>query len=121
MLATFVVLATTYGFGESFCGDPGFAVPCSIGATTASGIPFDPDKPHVAIYMPGNYILRKGKTICFLHKNGKHVYLPITDKKKSPISYDLSPAAVRALGYRPTPYWSKKIKLCPIKLQPGVL
>lgn len=113
--AAALVPATTYGWGERMCGDPGKTVLCATGATTASGIKFDPQQAHVAIHAPKRYRLRKGKFICFMHVSGAQVFLPVTDKKGRK-GFDLSPKAVEMLGYKPTRYWSAKVQLCPTNM-----
>lgn len=109
--------ATVYGVKDSdgsyerMCGDPGKAVECGPQAITASGVRFNPEVPMVAVHAPRNYRLRKGKYVCFLHKSGAAVYLQILDKKGAK-GFDLTPAAVRALGYTVSKHWSAKLQLC---------
>lgn len=118
-LVAAMVPAQVYGYGERYCGDPGKPVSCSVGATTASGTPFNPMRAHVAVPSPKNLRLRKGKFICFMHVSGSKVYLPWTDKKKwkgGHGGFDFSPRAVEMLGHKPTKHWSAKIKLCPTNM-----
>lgn len=122
VLSASMVPATIYGMKgdggryERMCGDPGKAVECGPGAITASGAAFHPDEPHVAVHAPKRMRLRKGKLVCFLHKNGKEVWLPLSDKKGRQ-GFDISKAGVLKLGYTPTRWWSAKLELCatPIK------
>jgi hypothetical protein len=117
MVATFINLAflftaTTYGYDEPFCGDAGNPpLPCSLGGITASGELFNPETPMVAVWMPTNYRLRRGMRVCMRHKDGYPVWLPVLDKKGRR-GFDLTPAAVAALGHEPTPYWSATLKPC---------
>ncbi len=106
--------ATTYGYGERYCGDEGKPVACDSRAITASGVRFDPKQPHVAVPAPKRLRLRKGIKICFLSQTGAKVYLPVTDKKKwhGQGGFDFSPGALRLLGVKPTRYWSGKVRLC---------
>jgi hypothetical protein len=113
--AAAMVPATIYGYSERMCGDPGKAVPCAVGATTASGVPFDPSQAHVAIHAPTRFRLRKGRFLCFLHVSGAQVFLPWTDKKGRG-GFDFSPKAVEMLGYKPTRHWSAMVKLCPTNM-----
>jgi len=120
-------VATVYGVYnadkgayEKMCGDPGKAVECGPNAITASGVQFNPEEPHVAVPLPRNYRLRKGFKVCFIHKDGREVWLPITDKKGRD-GFDLSPAAVRMLGHTPTYYWSAPIELCDTPLKREVI
>jgi hypothetical protein len=109
---------TTYGWGEHMCGDPHAPSPCDTTATTASGLPFHPDEPHVAIHVPsdvtGRVRLRPGRwTVCFRHvRSGTYIHLPITDKKGKKGGLDFSPGALRLLGIHPTPWWSGTLTPC---------
>ena len=109
---------TTYGYGETFCGDPHAPRTCDSSATTASGLPFHPDEPHVAIHVPSEVTdrvrIRPGRwTVCFRHvRYGTDVHLPITDKKGNSGGLDLSPGALRLLGITPSPFWSGTLTPC---------
>lgn len=100
--------ATIYGTGERMCGEAGQKpLKCGLGAIKASGALLDPTKPTVAVWMPSNRVFRKGWQICLKDKQGLPVWLPVTDKKGRG-GFDATPAAVEALGYAPTKYWSLK-------------
>lgn len=108
--------ATVYGFGESNCGDPGKARPCSFGAITASGEVFDPNEISAAVPAPKN--LRIHKTYIYVKNHrGFCIKLKINDKKHwryiGNSGFDLTPAAVKAITGKPaTKYWSGKVQLC---------
>lgn len=109
---------TTYGYGETRCGDPHEPRTCDSTATTASGLPFHPDEPHVALHVPSAVTsrvrIRPGRwSVCFLHaRTGEPVHLPVTDKKGNPGGLDLSPGALRLLGISPSPSWSGNLTPC---------
>lgn len=109
---------TTYGWGEYMCGDPHAPRACNASATTASGLPFHPDEPHVALHVPSSFTdrvrIRPGRwTVCFRHvTSGRDVHLPVTDKKGNPGGLDFSPGALRLLGIMPTPWWSGTLTPC---------
>ena len=109
---------TTYGYGEAYCGDPHEPRTCDAAATTASGLPFHPDEPHVALHVPASVTervrIRPGRwSVCFRHtQTGEPVRLPITDKKGNPGGFDLSPGALRLLGITPSPTWSGTLMTC---------
>lgn len=109
---------TTYGWGEQMCGDPHEPRTCDASATTASGLPFHPDEPHVALHVPSSIthrvLIRPGRwSVCFRHtRSGRDVHLPITDKKGKKGGLDFSPGALRLLGITPTPWWSGTLTPC---------
>jgi hypothetical protein len=110
VLHAFSVPATIYGYGEMMCGDV-TPVPCDSNSVTASGKQFNPDGVHVALHMPRNYKLPRNLKVCFLNSNGNKTYLTVTDKKGAR-GFDLSPAAVKKLGFVPSPHWSRKLESC---------
>jgi len=122
LLDIFIVLAsgleaTTYGFGEYFCGDYGSPRPCSYGAVTSSGVVFDPDVPQAAVAAPR--WLKFRPRVVFLRVDGSSRCHPIrvVDKMNSrwigKRGFDLTPAAVRLLtGKTPTKYWSGRVHVC---------
>lgn len=108
--------ATIYGLGEQLCGDPHDPVPCDRTATTASGLPFDPDALHVAVHVPPEVTsrvrIRPGRwRICLRALDGTPTWLPISDKKGR-AGLDLSPEAWRLLGYEPSPWLSATLAPC---------
>lgn len=114
------VVHTTFGYSEVRCGDPHEPRPCDATATTASGLPFHPDEPHVALHVPLDVThrvrIRPGRwSVCFLHaQTGAPVYLPVTDKKGKEGGLDFSPGALRLLGITPTPWWSGTLTSCEV-------
>lgn len=110
--------ATLYGLGEYNCGDPGKAVACLEGATTASGDPFDPNELTVAIPLPTNRILRP-ITICLQHPETKRqVWVKVNDKANQRWiglrGFDVTPAVFTALTGKPARPWSsiERIEEC---------
>lgn len=108
--------STTYGFGETKCGDTHAPIPCAYGALTASGDVFDPDVPTAAIAAPFKLRLR-AQTI-WLRVPGKACHPIRLNDKLHPRwigqrGFDLSAAAVRQLTGKPaTPYWSGIVEVC---------
>lgn len=107
--------ASTYGWLEVKCGDPGKAVPCDGNATTASGEAFNPNLVTAAVPMKSNRRLRP-KTIFLKAKDGTCILVRINDKKNARFvgkgGLDLTPATVRALGYKAHSNWSGKVEQC---------
>lgn len=108
--------ATTYGFGEHFCGDVGKPVPCAYGAVTASGEVFDPSLPTAAIAAPFTLLL-KPTLVRLRIPGGKCRAIRITDKMNprwiGKRGFDLTPAAVRLLTEGEShPKWSSKVEVC---------
>lgn len=119
----FVILAashqaTTYGFGETMCGDYEQApLPCAEGALTASGEELDPDEISAAIPLPRTYPLVKPLTLKVKAHDGKCFTLRVNDKAHErwigKRGFDLTPAAQRMItGKEPTRYWKGRIELC---------
>ena len=115
--------ATTYGYGETYCGDPHGPVTCDATATTASGLPFDPEEAHVAVHLPpevtARVLIRPGRwQVCLRHAvTGTPTWLPVTDKKGRPGGLDLSPGALRLLGIEPSPAFSGNLTPCETRLR----
>lgn len=116
IMAASGTIATTYGYGEQYCGPDSDPETCEVGATTASGLPFDPDLPTAAIALKEATVMRP--TIVLLRVEGG-VCTPITfiDKKNSRYyrkdkAIDLTPGALRALGVNPKSYWSGRVYVC---------
>lgn len=110
------VISTTYGYGEVNCGDIGEPEACQIGAITASGLPFDPSIPFVAIAAPTSFQL-KPHSVYLKTKTGKCHRLDILDKMNPRYigerGFDLSPAAVELLTGKPAHAgWSERLFLC---------
>ncbi len=108
--------ATTYGYTESNCGDPGHAVPCDSNATTASGEKFDPSRPTMAVAAPHRLPL-EARDVYIRTATSQCVRVRLNDKLNERyigvLSFDLSPAAVALLTGKPaSPTWSDKIYLC---------
>lgn len=109
----FTLLATTYGYGEKMCGEVIDPKPCVAGQLTASGIPFDPLIPTVAVHSTPNRRIRGTAFVCLRHLvSGAKVFLRVTDKHYMDGRIDLSPAAVAAIGGNPTNYWSSRVESC---------
>jgi hypothetical protein len=108
------LVATTYGYSEKSCGTEK-PTECKHGAVTASGVLLNPDLPQAAIAIPKKYRVRP-TTVCLKTKNGKKAYITIIDKMNERFvgnrSYDLTPAALKALGIEPNPFWSDRIYSC---------
>lgn len=108
-------LSSTYGYGERMCGDIGTPRPCSEGAITASGEPFDPQEVSGAVFAPKRlrmavyYVrMRIGDGPCILVK--------INDKGNPRYigrrGFDLTPGALTALTGSANPRWSGRVSLC---------
>ncbi len=116
ILAASGLMATTYGYGEQKCGDPGKPESCNNGAVTASGIPFDPAAPMAAIAVPANMRLR-AQFIGLQIPGGACHKILLADKMHhrfmGRVGFDLTPAAVALLTGAPaTPYWSGPVYVC---------
>jgi hypothetical protein len=108
--------STTYGYGETMCGDIHKPMKCDIGAITASGVPFDPQVPSIAIAAPAH--LRIRPTLIYMRIDGgkcKPVWLldKMNPRWIGIRGFDLTPAAVELLtGKAATPYWSGVVEVC---------
>lgn len=112
------LVSTVYGLGEQNCGDIGEPVACTHGAITASGVPFNPDIPQIAIAAPSEYRLRP-TTIRIRIEGGKCHKVQLVDKMNPRYvgqrGFDLTPAAVRLLTGQPaTLFWSAPVYVCDI-------
>lgn len=121
ILATIIAasgsIATTYGYGERYCGEIS-PRSCQIGATTASGVPFNPELPTAAIALKQGTIMRP-VVVMLRVEGGFCTPILFTDKKhpryyKSTKPIDLTPGALRALGVKPKSYWSGRVFVCKI-------
>ena len=111
-----LVPSTTYGHGELMCGDVGKPVACAVGAVTASGVPFNPAVPMVAIAMPANRRL-VARHVWLRVEGGECRRVRLTDKMNARYigvrGFDLTPAAVRLLTGKPaTKHWSGRVEVC---------
>jgi hypothetical protein len=110
------VFSTTYGHGERMCGDVGKTRACDRSAVTASGVPFNPDVPMVAIAAPRD--MRISAQYIGLRVPGGTCRQVLLADKMNPRyigerGFDLSPAAVALLtGKRATRFWSGNVQLC---------
>lgn len=118
ILLALSLTATVYGTGEQgMCGDPETPVACAVGATTASGEPFLPDEvPSAAVPLPRKQRLRV-KELKIRHTvSGNCVTIRINDKSNERWigvrGLDLTPAALSAIGIKPTKYWSGRVEAC---------
>jgi len=108
--------ATTYGYGEPFCGDIGNPKPCLKGAITASGEVFDPEIPTAAVPAPTGFKLSKPINIWVRLPDQTCVKVRINDKSNprwiADRGLDLSPKAVELLTGERTKHFKQKIELC---------
>lgn len=115
------LLASTYGYGELFCGDIGKARPCSYGAITASGVIFDPDKPQAAIAMPQEIPIVE-RTIYLRIAGGPCRPIQLVDKMNPRFigerGFDLSPRAVQDLTGKRDENFLQAVFVCK---KPGVV
>lgn len=111
----FGLISTTYGYGEWNCGDIGKPQPCSVGAITASGEPFDPEIATGAVFAPTK-LRMEARDVWMQVKDGPCVKIRINDKgnprfiKKR--GFDLSPKALELLIGRRDPKWVGKLYKC---------
>lgn len=119
MLELFMLLlsgttATTYGWGEDNCNGP-----CQKGNRTASGELFHPDYPSAAIALPVRFRLR-ARDVLLRTSTGTCTRIRINDRRsglsQGKLGWDLTPAALTALGETPTPSWSGKVYVCAARL-----
>jgi len=111
------LIATVYGFGEKNCGDVDKPVKCAVGATTASGLPFDPAKVIAALAAPSNVRIRPGRIVHLRLEGSTHcVKIKLADKMNERYigqrGFDLTPAAIVALGSTPHKHWSNRVFIC---------
>jgi len=114
-IAFHVGFSTTYGYGENNCGDVGYPVPCTYGATTASGQPFSPDTPTAAVAAPKG-VLAIPTRVYLRVGLGPCVEIIVNDKMNPRYigtrAFDLSPGALEALGITPDKTWTGIIQSC---------
>lgn len=109
------LVSTTYGWNEYNCGDIGSPRPCSVGAITASGEPFDPDIPTAAVFAPTALPMRAvvvsvrlGEGVCrWIRVNDKGNPRYIGER-----GFDITPATIKLLGGTPTKFWSGEVNVC---------
>lgn len=112
------LLATTYGWGEMYCGDVGRPVACAEGAVTASGEILRPlTQATVAVAAPSWVAVPPGGVWVRLRLPGHPCSLvKVTDKMNERWigvrGWDLTPAAIVKLGGSPHPRWASKVFLC---------
>jgi hypothetical protein len=115
MLEVFLLLlsgstATTYGWGEDNCNGP-----CVRGNLTASGEHFSPAYRTAAIALPTKFRLR-ARDVWLRTEDGPCTRIRINDRRsglsQGKLGWDLTPAAVKALGGKATPNWSGRVYLC---------
>jgi hypothetical protein len=110
------LVATTYGYNELMCGDVGKPVPCALGAITASGVPFDPSLPQVALAAPSNIRIRA--TWIYIKAEGQqckkvHLVDKMNERWIGVRGMDLTPAAVELITGKPaSETWSGKVFVC---------
>ena len=110
------LVAFTFGYSEKMCGDIHHPVACSVGATTASGEPFNPNViASAAIPIPKGMRL-KTLIIKLRAKNGKCVPIRVNDRSPEKWigkrGFELTPAALRKLGIVPSKIWSGFVEIC---------
>ena len=116
--------ASTYGYGESLCGDYGQqGKPCNAEARTASGILLKEHLPIVAIAIKEGRRLPKGITLRVRINEGPCIKVLLADKKneryKETQPWDVTPAVLKLAGIGPSPTWSGKLDLCSVHLKDG--
>lgn len=108
--------STTYGWGESFCGDIGKPTACEKGAVTSSGEVFDPELPTAAIFAPTALYVPPTPIPLKLGEDGTCKYLNINDKGNPRFigkrGFDVTPAAISLLGGEAQPTWSANLFIC---------
>jgi len=111
----FSIVATTYGWGETRCGDVGRPAKCATGATTASGVTFDTRVPQLAVAAPDEiYIPAR---IIWVTAGGECVAVWLVDKMHprwiGTRGFDVNPEALRQLvGDDAGPQWSGRLAAC---------
>jgi hypothetical protein len=110
------LVSTTYGYNEIFCGDVHRPEACAVGAVTASGVPFDPSLPQIALAAPSNLRIRP-TWVGIRVQNGPCVMVHLVDKMNPRYvgvrGMDLTPAAVALVTGKPAhPKWSGEVFVC---------
>lgn len=107
--------ATTYGFGEMYCGNIGNPKPCSYGQITASGEVFDPSKATAAIPAPTS-LRMTAFNIRVRNYKGECIIIRVNDKSNprwiNKRGLDLTPKAVELITGKSTPHWSGVLNFC---------
>lgn len=107
--------ATTYGYGEFFCGVRGRPRPCIKGEPTSSGEEFDPDIATAALPAPG-YLHFKPFYVRVKNHTGRCVSIRVNDKANPKWigvrGLDLSPRAVELITGNAYRHWSGKLQFC---------
>ncbi len=108
--------ATTYGYGEGNCGDIDKPRPCSKGAVTASGEPFNPNLATAAIFAPTKLRMR-ARWVWLRVDEGPCKLIRVNDKGNPRYigirGFDLSPRAVEVLTGQPAvSTWSGRVYVC---------
>lgn len=110
--------ATTYGYGESFCGDETNVRICNGTARTASGLPLGVHLPVVALALPVSYKLRGTYWVPLSLDGGATCRVVLlADKKHERFAktkpWDFSPQALRLFGVKPSKTWStREVTVC---------
>ena len=121
MIMEYITLAslyvsTTYGYGEMYCGDESNPATCDSGATTASGLPFNPDMPYVAVPAPVGLRIVPQTIFFWSGKYQSCIPLQVVDKKNQRFvgkgGFDFTPGALKKLGIVPKRYWSGRVNVC---------
>jgi hypothetical protein len=99
------------------CGDVGRPRPCTTGAVTASGAPFDTTVPQVALALPAARRL-KARRLRLRVEGGRCHWVLLADKMNERWigvrGFDLNPAALSLLTNKPAnPNWKGRVELCP--------
>ena len=116
ILAAHGLMGSTYGYGETYCGDVGRPVACDSSSITASGMPLLPSVPIVALSVPANRIMRKPEWIRLKVEGGQCAWVLLADKKnerfRNDKPWDFTPKALEVLGVKPDRNWSGKVYVC---------
>lgn len=118
ILAASGTTATTYGYGEQYCGEEE-PISCDLGAITASGVPFDPNLPQAAIALKQQTVMHP-IIVGLRTESGPCAPIQFVDKKHarfygSDHPFDLTPGALRAMGVLPSATWSGRVYVCEVK------
>lgn len=123
LLNTYLTLAvslqaTTYGWGELYCGHPERPVACETGQPTSTGIPLNPwGSATAAIPLPGGLRLPPSGLTVHLRVRGRQCrpirVVDLTNTRWVGVrGLDLTPAALLALGVEPRSTWSGQLEFC---------
>jgi hypothetical protein len=114
------LLATTYGWGEAMCGDPGNPRQCVSGQPTASGLPLRPQAAQAAVAVPGYIRIPPEGIYIGIRLAGRphechmiHLVDKMSERWIGQRGWDLTPGAVRRItGMDPVRGWSAPVELC---------